>query len=112
MFGFGRRHPLPPVAGRITRPSFLGYTPATRFNPGGLGVGAGIMVFEGGVNRTKAASITGGGQIYGHEFTAMGMGNIIIANAPGLTSMVGGGQIASRPAWLQALAGGRLGIGS
>lgn len=112
MFNFrsgGAKGFVAPLSGNVERPSFHGYTPATRWRPEWTPA---FLVFQGGIPRTKSASITGGGQIYGREYTAMNLANIIVANAPGFNSITGGGQIPYDPAFLQPLAGGQSGVGS
>jgi len=90
------------------RKTFHGYAAATRFRPEWT---TGFLVFKAGANETKHASITGGGQIYGHEYAPLGS-QVLHANAPGYMSITGGGQIPYDPAYIVALLGGAVGQGS
>lgn len=103
---------LPEIWGRArTTQTFHGYAPATRWRPEWTPA---FLSFQAGVPRTKGASITGGGQIYGREYRAMAANapNVLKAYAPGFYSFTGGGQIPYDPAQLQALFGGARGTGS
>jgi hypothetical protein len=71
----------------------------------------GYMVFKAGLAELKGASITGGGQIYGHEYQGT-FQPVYIANAPGLGAWTGPGQIVAYPASLAYLMGGASGAGS
>ena len=98
MFGFDN---LP------KRKTYRGYAAATRYRPEWT---VGFLVFKGGVNSTKAASITGGGQIFGHYYAYAPQ--ILVSNAPGVYSITGGGQIPGQPPMLVPLLGGSQGQGS
>lgn len=87
------------------RPTFHGYAAATRMRPEWR---VQFLVFKAGVNETRPNSITGGGQIYGHEFLGT-FEPFIVPNASGIGSIVGGGQIPGLPPSLQALFGGAQG---
>jgi hypothetical protein len=99
------------IFGRKLKKSFHGYTPATRYAPEFI---VPFLVFQGGVPKTKFASLVGGGQMPSHEYRAMSAnnGNVLISNAPGYYSITGGGQIPFNPAFLQPLSGGTAGVGS
>jgi hypothetical protein len=92
----------------IRRVSFHGYETPTRNRPQWY---VPWLVFQGGTSRIRIGSLTGGGQIYGHE---LGMPNppVMTAYATPVASLVGGGQVVSNPPWLQALIGGQSGNGS
>lgn len=98
---FGRHNPEP-------RKTFHGYGAATRFRPEWR---VGFLAFKAGVNGTRDNSITGGGQIYGNEYRAMGA-NVSVAYTPRIQSTTGGGQVASLPPEIIALMGGQVGRGS
>lgn len=106
---------LPAFIGRINRAAFHGYAPATKFRPEWT---PGFLSFQGGAPNLKFASLAGGGQVYiGNQ--QMGRwegvpvaGNIIYAQSGKIASITGGGQIPYHPAGLQALLGGRQGVGS
>lgn len=90
------------------RKSFHGYAAPLRFAPQWR---VGALVFKAGMPDLKAASITGGGQIYGREYRAYGK-QVISEYTPGIASQTGGGQVNARPAFLSALFGGSQGTGS
>jgi hypothetical protein len=69
------------------------------------------LVFQAGRPKTRGNSITGGGQIYGHEFVGM-QANVLLDYSTGTLALEGSGQIPSLPAELIALFGGTAGIGS
>jgi len=84
---------------------FQGYTAAQRLRPEWR---VQFLVFQGGNPRLKASSMTGGGQIYGHEYGGYFQPVRKSYSTP-VTSKVGGGQVAARPGFLQALFGGNVG---
>jgi hypothetical protein len=90
------------------RKTFHGYAAATQLRPEWY---VGYLVFQAGVPRQRAGSLTGGGQIYGHEYGGF-FTPVLYPNSPGVPSFTGGGQIVAMPAELLALAGGAYGIGS
>ena len=69
------------------------------------------LVFKAGLPDHKSASITGGGQIYGHEFQGL-FTPLFAWNTPGVVSWTGGGQIPGQPPMLVPLLGGSQGQGS
>lgn len=90
------------------RKTFHGYAAATIIGPEWR---VGYLVFQAGLPKTRGNSLTGGGQIYGHEY--MGWQQPLLRSyAPGILSTTGGGQIPYDPAQLAALFGGRQGISS
>lgn len=90
------------------RKSFHGYAAATRWAPQWT---VAYLVFKSGAPDLRAGSVTGGGQIYGHEF--QGTFQPLIGDyTPGIGSFVGGGQMPALPPYLQALFGGQQGQGS
>lgn len=106
---------VPAFIGRINRAAFHGYTPATKFRPEWT---PGFLSFQGGMPNLKLASLAGGGQVYignqqmGHWEGHFVAGNIIYNQTGKIASIVGGGQIPYHPAGLQALLGGKSGVGS
>lgn len=90
------------------RPHFQGYAAALNMRPEWV---TGFLVFQGGNANVRPASLTGGGQIYGHEYQGL-FQPLVYPNAPGIGSMVGGGQIVGFPPSLAALYGGSQGTGS
>lgn len=88
--------------------SINGYTPATRIQPEWY---VGQLAFKGGRNAVRPSSITGGGQMYGHEYQAF-TSNVMKEYATGVDSFVGGGQMPGYPPSLLPLFGGRRGQGS
>lgn len=87
--------------------SFHGYTPATRLRPEWR---VQFLVFQGGAAHLRTGSLTGGGQVYGHEYGAFFV-PIIQQYATPIASAVGGGQVVARPGFLSALFGGSSGVG-
>lgn len=69
------------------------------------------LVYQAGIPRARTASLTGGGQIYGHEFAGP-FTPLYITNTPGVLSITGGGQILGLPPSLAGLFGGNRGLGS
>lgn len=85
-----------------------GYTAAERIGPRYY---VGNLVFRGGVTLQRQGSLTGGGQIYGHEFSS-GFQPMLKSYSTPITNKTAGGQIAARPPFLQALFGGNVGTSS
>jgi hypothetical protein len=92
----------------IKWPSFNGYAKPGRYIPEWR---VGNLVFQSGNPRLKASSMTGGGQIYGHEYTGDFVPLMQAYTTP-IISTVGGGQIPARPSFLTALFGGAQGNGN
>jgi hypothetical protein len=90
------------------RPTFHGYAVATTMRPEWR---VAFLVFQGGKPHQRTGSLTGGGQIYGHEY-GFQFAPWYQPYAPGLGSLVGGGQMPSIPAEIIALLGGSAGNGS
>ena len=90
------------------RPTFHGYAAATRMRPEWQ---TAFLVFQAGFAHLRDGSMTGGGQIYGHEYAGT-FTPLIVAYAPGVGSTLGGGQLPGYPPSLQALFGGQKGTGS
>lgn len=88
--------------------SFLGYTRPLNYAPQWY---VGNLVFQGGNPRLRAGSMTGGGQIYGREYQGV-FQPVQVPYATPVVSPVGGGQVLSRPSFMQALFGGAQGTGS
>lgn len=63
------------------------------------------LVFQAGIPRLKSASITGGGQVYGHEYLGF-FRPVVKGYTPAISSLTGGGQIPSSPPFLTRLFGG------
>jgi hypothetical protein len=89
----------------IKTPSFMGYTKPGRLVPEWY---TGYLVFQGGNPRQRTGSLTGGGQVYGHEYAPL-FEPVIQAYSTPVTNLVAGGQIPSNPSFLQALFGGARG---
>jgi len=96
--------------GRLTAAwkAFQGYTKPSMYAPQWY---VGNLVFQGGNPRQRQGSMTGGGQIYGHELEGL-FQPVIVPYATPVISPVAGGQINANPAFLQALFGGASGNGS
>lgn len=94
--------------GRMIRRTFQGYAAPLVVKPEWQ---VPYLVFQAGIPRTRNNSLTGGGQMYGHEFQGT-FTPIVVGNAPGVGSVVGGGQIVGLPPSLANLVGGRQGQGS
>lgn len=94
--------------GKTVRQTFHGYAVPTRLRPQWY---VGYMVFQGGVPNLRKSSMTGGGQIVAQDLGLLHP-NVMKDYTPPITSSVGGGQVASRPPFLQALFGGTQGTGS
>lgn len=91
-----------------TRPTFHGYAAALRMRPEWR---VAFLVFQGGNPRQRKGSLTGGGQMYAHEFEGRAA-MLAVPNAPGVRSLVAGGQFPAAAAALAALYGGQQGTGS
>lgn len=87
--------------------SFHGYTPATRLAPEWV---TQFLVFQGGASHLRTGSLTGGGQVYGHEY-GFAFEPVMQGYSTPIASALGGGQIAARPGFLTALFGGSSGQG-
>jgi hypothetical protein len=92
----------------VVRPHIFGYTTPWRYQPEWY---AGNLVFQAGAPRRRAESLTGGGQIYGHELGGTFQPYLTPYSTP-VTNLVAGGQVNARPAFLQALFGGAVGTSS
>jgi hypothetical protein len=88
--------------------SYQGYTAATRIGPR---YHVPNLVFRGGTTLQRTGSLTGGGQIYGHEYSS-GFQPYIKSYSTPVTNMVAGGQVVALPPFLQALFGGKMGTSS
>lgn len=97
-----------PMFSKTARPSYQGYTAATRISPIWH---PGYFVYQGGNAKVRTGSLTGGGQIYGHPYRGY-FKPVVKAYTPGVVSTTGSGQIPSNPAALLALLGGNYGTGS
>jgi hypothetical protein len=94
--------------GKRQRRTFQGYAAATQLRPEWY---VQYLVFQAGLPRQRAGSLTGGGQMYGHEYGGF-FTPVVYPNSPGVPSFTGSGQIVAMPAELLALAGGAVGVGS
>lgn len=87
---------------------YMGYTRPGRLIPEWR---VQFLVFQGGNSRIRLGSMTGGGQLYGHEPAGAFMPVLVNYGTP-ITSVVAGGQVVSKPAWLTSLFGGSSGSSS
>lgn len=94
--------------GALVRKTFHGYAAATRMRPEWR---VQFLVFQAGLPKTRGNSITGGGQIYGHEYMGTFMPLQLAHSAPVL-NLTGSGQVVALPPELAGLYGGNAGIGS
>lgn len=92
----------------LIRRTFQGYGAATKIAPEWT---VANLVFQAGVPRSRMGSITGGGQIYGHEYQGT-FQPLIAGYSPGISAIMGSGQILANPPFLTPLFGGQTGIGS
>lgn len=90
------------------RKTFHGYAAPVRYSPQWY---VGNLVFKAGAPDLKAMSMTGGGQIYGHEFAGT-FQPMYKTQTPGIYSMTGPGQIPALPPSLAILYGANQGTGS
>lgn len=84
------------------------YTQPPRYTPQWY---VGNLVFQGGLKHMRTGSLTGGGQVYGHEYQAFFQPYVMQYATP-LANLTAGGQIVSVPPSLQGLIGGAQGTGS
>jgi hypothetical protein len=84
------------------------YTKPPRYAPQWY---VGNLVFQGGYENIRIGSMTGGGQIYGHEYQGF-QPPVIMSYATPLANLTAGGQIVAVPPSLQGLIGGSQGNGS
>lgn len=91
------------------RPTFHGYAAATNMRPEWR---VQFLVFQAGKPHQRMGSLTGGGQIPVNIPGGESFVPYYQPYAPGLGSLVGGGQMLTLPAEIAALLGGASGDGS
>lgn len=92
----------------LVRKTFHGYAAPTIGRPVWH---VGYLVFQGGVPKTRGNSITGGGQIYGHELGLL-TANVLKDYSTPVSAQMGSGQIVGLPPEVTVLLGGNAGVGS
>ena len=92
--------------GPAKRSTFHDYAAPTQLRPTWR---VAYFVYQAGDARIRLGSMTGGGQVYGHEFTGM-FSPLLTANSTPVNNYVGGGQVVSTPPEILALLGGVQGV--
>ena len=94
------------IFGDAPRKTFHGYAVATQLRPTWR---VQYFVYQAGDAHLRTGSMTGGGQVYGHEFAGT-FSPLLTANSTPVNNYVGGGQVVSTPPEILALLGGVQGV--